>query len=130
MNRKLFTFFIVLFLISSLFSSCLMLAVASNFVSMAPSDYTETVRTGGDVETQAVIPIDKMKEMFEKIPARKGMARKTGMEHGQMLYSSDGYVTAWFMWVLKGDENAAKAFSGENPELLTNKLYSDQKLEL
>jgi len=86
--------------------------------------------TKGDFETQAVIPIDKMKEMFEKIPARKGMARKTGMEHGHMLYSADGYVTAWFMWFLKGDENAAKAFSGENPELLTNRLYSDQKLEL
>ena len=86
--------------------------------------------TEGKFETETVIPIDKMKEMFEKIPARKSMARKVGMEHGHMLYSADGYVTAWFMWLLKGDENAAKAFWGENPELSTNKLYSDQNLKL
>lgn len=86
--------------------------------------------TKGDFETQSVIPIDKMKEMFEKIPAKKIMARKIGMEHGHMLYSADGYVTAWFMWHLKGDESAAKAFSGKDAELLTNELYSDQKIEL
>jgi len=71
-----------------------------------------------------------MKEMFAKIPARKSMARKIGMEHGQMLYSADGYVTAWFMCFLQDDAYAAKAFSGTNPELLSNQLYSDQNMKL
>lgn len=38
--------------------------------------------------------------------------RRIGAEHGQMLYIADGYVTAWFMWQLQGDEEASKAFNG------------------
>ena len=34
-----------------------------------------------------------------------------------MLYSADGYVTAWFMWQLKSDQNAAKAFVGSDAAL-------------
>lgn len=86
--------------------------------------------TGGDFETQMVIPIEAMNRMYEKIPSTKAMARKTGMEHGQMLYSADGYATAWFMWQLQGDEEAAKAFIGDNPELLSNPLYQDQRVDL
>jgi len=48
-----------------------------------------------------------------------------GAEHGQMLYSADGYVTAWFMWQLQGDEEAEKAFIGDSPEISNNKLYQD-----
>ena len=54
----------------------------------------------------------------------------TGMEHGDMLYNADGYVTAWFMWQLQGDEEASKAFDGNNPEILENKIYQDQKIDL
>lgn len=81
--------------------------------------------TKGSFETEFVIPFEKMLQMFGKIPAEKRMARRTGAEHGQMLYSADGYVTAWFMWYLKNDEYAARAFCGETPELSVNKLYSD-----
>lgn len=37
----------------------------------------------------------------------------------------DGYVTAWFMWKLRGDEDAASAFIGNEPELQNNPLYQD-----
>lgn len=53
------------------------------------------------------------------------MARKKDCEHGQMLYSADGYVTAWFMWQLKDDQNAAKAFFANNAEIKSNRLYQD-----
>lgn len=53
------------------------------------------------------------------------MARKKGCEQGQMLYSADGYVTAWFMWQLKSVQNAAKAFVGSDAEIKSNKLYQD-----
>ena len=86
--------------------------------------------TQGDFETQAVIPLEKMIAMYNKIPSPKVMMRRTGAEHGQMLYSADGYVTAWFMWQLQNDEEAGKAFSGDNPEMLRNELYQDQKIEL
>ncbi len=68
--------------------------------------------------------------MFEKIASPKIMARRTDMTHDDMLYKADGYVTAWFMWQLKGDENAATAFIGEKPEILQNPLYQDQKVAL
>ena len=54
------------------------------------------------------------------------MAVRKGAAHGDMLYSADGYVTAWFMWQLQGDSEAAKAFVGNNPELLSNAMYQDQ----
>lgn len=81
--------------------------------------------TQGDFETQSVIPIEKMKEMYNKISSTKVMMRRVGAEHGQMLYSADGYVTAWLMWKLQGDEEASKAFIGESPEIKNNKLYQD-----
>lgn len=86
--------------------------------------------TEGDFETQMVIPIEAMNQMYDKIHSTKAMARKIGMEHGQMLYSADGYATAWFMWQLQNDAEAAKAFIGNNPELLANPLYHGQRIDL
>lgn len=77
-----------------------------------------------------VISIEKMEEMYGTINSDKAMAVRTGAQHGEMLYSADGYVTAWFMWYLKDDENAAQAFIGDSPELITNKLYQNQQLGL
>lgn len=76
------------------------------------------------------IDLDNMNIMYEKLNCPRLFARKTSINHGEMLYSADGYVTAWFCWQLKEDENASKIFSGENPEIFSNGLYQDQKSEL
>lgn len=86
--------------------------------------------TEGWFETESVIPLEDMNTMYDRIPVGKAMARRIGAEHGQMLYSADGYVTAWFMWHLRGDEEAALAFIGENPEIAENPLYQDQRISL
>lgn len=86
--------------------------------------------TNGDFETQSVIPIEKMIQMYNKISSSKVMIRRIGAEHGQMLYSADGYVTAWFVWQLQGDKEAGKAFIGDSPEISNNKLYQDVKLSV
>ncbi len=86
--------------------------------------------TVGEFETEVVLPLDKMISMFDRLDTDKVMARKTGCEHGHMLYSADGYVTAWFMWQLQGDEYAAGAFTGDTPEIMSNNLYQDQKCDL
>lgn len=86
--------------------------------------------TEGFFETTVVIPLEKMLAMYEKISSPKAMARRTGAEHGEMLYSADGYVTAWLMWQLQGDTHAAGAFTGDSPEILTNKLYQQQSIDL
>ncbi|WP_270277302.1 alpha/beta hydrolase family protein [Enterococcus casseliflavus] len=86
--------------------------------------------TNGDFETEVVIPIDEMNKMYDKITSSKVMARRIGMTHDDMMYRAGGYVTAWFMWQLQGDEEAAKAFSGELPEIMDNKLYQDQRRDI
>ncbi len=86
--------------------------------------------TKGDFEMKYVIPEESMIEMYHKLSAPKVMARKLDCEHGDMLYSADGYITAWFMWQLQGDGAAAKAFTGDSPEIAGNSLYTEQKIDL
>ncbi len=86
--------------------------------------------TQGDFETKLVIPFEKMTAVYDKISSGKVMARKTGCEHGEMLYYADGYVTAWMMRQLQGDTEAGAAFIGERPEILYNALYQDIKITL
>ena len=77
-----------------------------------------------------VIQLDGLQKLYSGMDAPRAMARRTGVGHGQMLYTADGYVTAWFMWLLQGDETAARAFTGSEPELLANQLYQDQEIDL
>ena len=77
-----------------------------------------------------VIQLDGLQKLYSGMDAPRAMARRTGVGHGQMLYTADGYVTAWFMWLLQGDETAARAFTGDAPELLSNPLYQDQQADL
>ena len=77
-----------------------------------------------------VITPDNMQKSYTKVISPKAMAVRKGAAHGDMLYSADGYVTAWFMWQLQGDTEAAKAFIGDTPEILNNNLYQNQKTDL
>lgn len=86
--------------------------------------------TSGWMETEYVLPLEMMENLYEKLNTPKVMARRIGAEHETMLYLTDGYTTAWLMWQLQGDEDAAKAFIGETPELLTNNMYQDQQIDL
>ncbi|MGN1147025.1 MAG: hypothetical protein ACI4TB_01300 [Lachnospiraceae bacterium] len=81
----------------------------------------------GDFDSQTVIPLDELTKNFEAIPhdIPKIAARRTDTEHGDMLWRSDAYVTAWLMYYLYGDEEAGKAFFGENPELAHNEYWQD-----
>ena len=81
------------------------------------------------VEHDVITP-DGVKALSDAIPAGTATALRRDMDHGKMLYSADGYVTAWFMWQLKGDEEAAGAFVGEDPEILSNALYQDAAVRL
>ena len=74
-----------------------------------------------------VITPEGVKGLADVIPAHTVTALRPGIDHGRMLYSADGYVTAWFMWQLQGDEEAARAFVGDDAEILTNPLYQDQQ---
>jgi hypothetical protein len=42
-----------------------------------------------------------------------------------MLKKCDGYMTAWMLYQLKGDTEAAKAFEGNGAEILSNSNWQD-----
>ena len=72
-----------------------------------------------------VITPEGAQKVYNAMTIPKAMALRTGMDHGKMLYSADGYVTAWFLYWLTEDEASEKAFMGEESELLSNPLYSE-----
>ena len=82
---------------------------------------------GGD---DWVVTGEQLVEIYDDILDNKIAMRRISTVHNEVLYMPDGYITAWFMWQLQGDEEAAKAFIGNDPELLRNPLYQDQKIDL
>ena len=72
-----------------------------------------------------VITPEGAQKVYDAMTVPKAMALRSGMDHGKMLYSADGYVTAWFLYWLTEDEASEKAFMGEESELLSNPLYSE-----
>lgn len=82
---------------------------------------------GGD---DWVVTGEQMESIYHDIPDNKIMLRRSNTVHNEVLYAPDGYVTAWFLWHLQGDENAAKAFVGEDAEILTNPFYQDQQIAM
>lgn len=82
---------------------------------------------GGD---DWVVTGEQLESIYRDIAGSKVMARRNDTPHGEVLYSADGYVTAWFLWHLQGDKTAAGAFAGDGAEILTNPLYQNQKIDL
>ena len=79
---------------------------------------------GGD---DWVVTGEQLQSIYSDIGGNKVMLRRKNTPHGATLYAANGYVTAWFMWHLRSDECAAKAFAGDNPEIFVNSLYQDQQ---
>ena len=75
-----------------------------------------------------VITPDGMESLYNKLGGPKAMALRTDTDHGSMLYSGDGYVTAWLMYWLQGDEEAGDAFWGDNLELAGNPKWQEVQI--
>ena len=87
------------------------------------------ISAAGDGD-KVVVTDEQLNEIYDEIPSDKVKVRRKDVVHGQTLYSEDGYVTAWFMWQLQGDEDAAKAFTGDSPEIMSNDLYQDKQISI
>ena len=81
---------------------------------------------GGD---DWVVTGEQFVEIYNDIPDNKIAVRRKSTPHNEVLYKPDGYITAWLMYYLQNDEEAAKAFMGENPEIMLNELYVDQMIQ-
>lgn len=94
--------------------------------------YFMTAGTGnsdaGDGKDNAgIAPLSSLMENYNAISseAPKIMARRRNTEHGEMHANADSYMTAWFCWLLKGDNDAAKVFTGTSPEIESNTNWQD-----
>ena len=85
--------------------------------------------SGGDRSTGqgGWAPLESLKEMYDILPddVMKVRARARGSEHGDMIRRTPGYLTAWMLYQLKGDEEAGQAFLGEDAEILKNPRWQD-----
>ena len=85
--------------------------------------------SGKDPETSygGVSPLSALTANYDSIAdgVPKVRARAVGAEHEQMLMRSDGYMTAWMLYQLSGDEEAGTVFLGENAEILRNANWQD-----
>ena len=85
--------------------------------------------SGNDPETSygGVSPLSAQIANYNSIAddVPKIRARAVGAEHEQMLMRSDGYMTAWMLYQLTGDEEAGSVFLGENAEILHNANWQD-----
>ena len=85
--------------------------------------------SGNDPETSygGVSPLSAQIANYNSISdeVQKVRARAVGAEHEQMLARSDGYMTAWMLYQLTGDEEVGSVFLGENAEILRNANWQD-----
>lgn len=80
-----------------------------------------------DKNLAGIAPLASLIENYDGITADvfKLRARVTGAEHQDMLHLTDGYMTAWMLYHLQGDTEAASIFIGENADILTNNGWQD-----
>lgn len=80
-----------------------------------------------EAQEVSISPLWSQEENYGLIPdsVPKLRARRTGADHAEMLPWPDGYMTAWFMYWLQGDEAAGRAFFGPDAEIVHNTLWQD-----
>ena len=76
----------------------------------------------GNEKDYGIAPLESLWQNYNGISDSvfKVIARRKDTDHGDMLTKADGYMTAWFCWLLCGDEAAAGVFIGEDQELPRN----------
>ena len=81
----------------------------------------------GNEKNTGISPLWSNQENYNAVTddVMKVLARRTDTGHGDMLPYADGYMTAWFMYHLQGDETAGTVFLGDNAEILNNANWQD-----
>lgn len=80
----------------------------------------------GEDEFSGVAPLFSLQDNYDAISDSvfKLRARVAGAEHEDMM-RTDGYMTAWMLYHLQGDAEAASVFLGPGAEILTNSNWQD-----
>ena len=56
------------------------------------------------------------------------IARRNLTNRDNILWKSDSYHTAWYLYTLKNNSSAEKIFNGDNKEILNNKIWNNIKI--
>lgn len=82
---------------------------------------------GDGKDNAGIAPLWSMTDNFNAVKnVPKIIARRKNAQHGDMLYSADGYMTAWFCYWLKGD---TAAFKNGAADIAKNPYWQDVKAE-
>lgn len=82
----------------------------------------------GPFDNDTVSPLSEMEKAYEELDTDKVMLRRSDkIDHGNMLYESNGYVLAWLDYYLKDIKENEKAFFGNEAEIYHNDRYQDVK---
>lgn len=74
----------------------------------------------GVTDSTIISPLTTLQDSFNKCVGFTVMARRKDADHEDMTTMADGYLTAWFLYTLKGDPEAAGVFVGAEAELTKN----------
>ena len=97
------------------------------FMTAAAGTSDDTGATDAATEWLGVAPLSSLVENYDAMPDNvfKLRARVAGAEHVEMQMKTDGYMTAWMLYQLQGDEEAGKALISEDAEILSNSNWQD-----
>ncbi len=97
------------------------------FMTAATGNSDDTGATDATKEWLGVAPLSSLVENYNAMSDNvfKLRARVVEAEHEEMQMKTDGYMTAWMLYQLRGDEEVGKALIGENAEILNNANWQD-----
>lgn len=97
------------------------------FMTAGTGTSDDTGVADSTAEWGGVAPLSSLMENYDRMPddVAKIRARVSGAEHSDMQERTDGYMTAWMLFQLQGDPEAAKVFVGEDAEILHNTNWQD-----
>lgn len=97
------------------------------FMTAATGSSDDTGVEDIDKEFGGVAPLQSLKEIYNGMSndVFKIYARINHAEHEDMLIRSESYLTAWMLFQLTQDKEAAKVFIGEDAEILSNPNWVD-----
>lgn len=103
----------------------------SYFMTESTGKSTDTGESNHDKSKFAgVAPLESLVEIYDAMSQDviKIRARCKDAEHFGMVYRTDGYMAAWFLYLLQENREAGSALFGENAEILNNFKWQDVKV--
>lgn len=82
----------------------------------------------GDIDANSICPLASLQQNYDSIAGQPVMmGRIKGVDHGDVLPRGEAYTTAWMLYWLCNDQDAAQCFVGDDAEMFHNSQWQDVK---